>query len=185
MGSDRVKNLNNFTLNDNTLGLSRRRAISTAKLKIMLQLALMAARNPESVRMTPGVAMMIQTEDKEVNGYANNVDNSFLHPGARRTGRFKDWEAAPAPTITETRKQGIQTIFLPHSNCRKGRQTQRDQKRATKLGRDTSNEDQGETSPNGLANHDTSTGMIDRDRVTSQSTMNVTPPRQGYIRSSL
>ena len=57
----------------------------------MLQPALMTAQNPESVRMPTGVAMMIQTEDKAVNVCANNVDNSFLHLGAIRTGRFRDW----------------------------------------------------------------------------------------------
>ena len=43
----------------------------------MLQPVLMTARNPESVRMPPGVAIMIQTEDKAVNGCANNIDNIF------------------------------------------------------------------------------------------------------------
>ena len=125
--------------------------------------------------------MMIPAEDKEVNGYANNVENIFSHPRASRTGRFKYWEAAPAPTITATRKQKIQTRILPHSDCRKARRTQRAQTRATKLGMNTSSEDQGAASPKGLAHHDTSTGMIGRDRVTSQSAMNVTPPRQGYM----
>ena len=148
----------------------------------MLQPALMMALKPESFGVPPGVAMMIQTEVKEVNGYANNLHNSFSYPGASRTGRFKDWEAAPAPTIPARRKQVIQTRILPHSDFRNARRTQRAHTRATKLGRDTSSEDQCATSPNGLAHHDMSTGMIGRDRVTSQSTMNVTPLRQGYMR---
>ena len=41
----------------------------------MLQPALMTAGKPESVGMPPGVDMMIQTEDKEVNGCTDNVDN--------------------------------------------------------------------------------------------------------------
>ena len=85
-GSDRVKQLKTFTLNYNDLGLSNRRATLTAKIKIMLQPALMTALKPESVGMPPGFAMMIQTEYKEVNGYANNVDIIFSHPGASRTG---------------------------------------------------------------------------------------------------
>ena len=151
----------------------------------MFQPALMTALKPESVRMPPGVAMMIPTADKEVNGYANKVDNSFSHPGASRTGRVKSGEAAPAPTITATRKQGIQTIILPHNNNRKARQRCRAHTRHTTRGRYTSSEDQGATSPNNLAHHDTSTGVIDRDRVTSQSDMNVTPQRRGYMWSSL
>ena len=148
----------------------------------MLQPALMMALKPESVGMPQGVAMMAPTADKEVNGYVNNVENSFSHPGASGTGRVKYWEAALAPTITATRKRVIQTIIVPHSDYRKARQTQRTQTRDTKLGRDTSTEDQGATSPNGLAHNDTSTGVIGRDRVTSQSAMNVTPPRRGYMR---
>ena len=81
----------------------------------------MMALKPESVGMPPGVAMMILTADKEVYGYANNVDNIFSHLGASRTGRVKDWEAAPTPTITATRKQGIQTRILPHIDYRKAR----------------------------------------------------------------
>ena len=88
---DKVKQLNNFTLyDDNALGLSLRRATSTANLRIMLQPALMTALKPKSVGMPPGVAMMIPTADKEVNGYANNVDTSFSHLGASRTGQVKD-----------------------------------------------------------------------------------------------
>ena len=68
---------------------------------------------------------MIQTEDKEVNGCANNVDNSFSHPGASRTGELKDWEAAPAPSITATGKQGIQTRIHPHDDNRKAIPTQK------------------------------------------------------------
>ena len=86
MVSDRVKQLNEFNLNDNALGLSHRRATSTAKPRIMLKPALMTALKPESVGMPPGAAMMILTADKEVNGYANNVETSFSHPGASRTG---------------------------------------------------------------------------------------------------
>ena len=145
----------------------------------------MTAPKPESIGMQLGVAMTIHTEDKEVNGYANNVDNSFSHPGAKSTGRVKDWEAAPGPTITATRKRGIQTRILPHSDYRKARGMQRAQTRATKLGRGTSSEDQGATSPNVLAHHDMSTGIIGQDRVTSQSAMNVTPPILGYMRLSL
>ena len=124
----------------------------------MLQLALMTALKPESVWIPPGVAMMILTVDKEVNGYANNVKNIFFHPGARKTGRVKYWEAAPAPSITATKKQVIITKILPHSDYRKARRTQRAQTRDTKLGRDTSSEEQGATSLNGLSHHDTSTG---------------------------
>ena len=98
-------------------------------------------------------------------------------------GRFKYWEAEPVPTITATRKRGIQTRILAHSDCRKARRTQRSQTRATQPGRDTSSECQGATSPIGLAHHDTTTGMMVRYRVTSKS--NVAPPRRGYMRSSL
>ena len=121
--------------------------------------------------------MMIQTKDKEVNGYVKNVDNSFSHPGASRTRRFKDWEAAPAPTITARKKRGIHTRIIPHSGYRKSRRTHRAQTRVAKLGRYTSSEDQGATSTNGLSHHDTSTGIIGRDQVTSKSVMHVTPPR--------
>ena len=121
--------------------------------------------------------MMIPTADKEVNGYANNVDNSFSHPGASRTGRVKAGEAAPASTIRAMRKRGIQTRILPHDDNRKARRMHRAQTRETTLGRYTSSEDQGATSPNGLAHHDMSTGVIDRYRVTSQLNMNVTPHR--------
>ena len=79
----------------------------------MLQPALMTALKAESVGMPLGVAMMIPTTDKEVNGYGNNVDNSFLHLRASRTGQVKAGEAAPAPTIRATRKRGIQTRILP------------------------------------------------------------------------
>ena len=92
---------------------------------IFLLYPLGTALKPESVRMPPGVAMMILTADKEVNGYANNVDNVFSHPGASRTGRVKDWEATPAPTITATKKQVIQTRILPHSDYRKARRAHR------------------------------------------------------------
>ena len=114
-----------------------------------------------------------------------NVDNSFSHPGASRTGRLKSGEAAPAPTIRATRKQRIQTRIHPHDDNRKVRRMHRAQMRGTTLGRYTSSEDQGATSPNGLAHYDTSTGVIDRDRVTSKSDMNVTPQRQGYMQLSL
>ena len=129
--------------------------------------------------------MVIQTEKKAVNGCANNVDNSFLHPGAIRTGRFKDWEEEPAPMITATGKRGIQTRTIPHHDCRKGRCMQKSQMRGTEPGRDTSSGDQGATSVNGLAHCDMKTGMMGRDRVTSKSSMNVTPHGQGYMRSSL
>ena len=151
----------------------------------MLQPALMTARNSESIGMPPCVALMIQREDKAVNGCANNVDNSFSHTGARRTGRLKYWEAAPAPMITATRKRGNQTIILPHIKCRKARRTKRAQTRSTKPGSDTSSEEQGTTSPNGLAHHEITTGMIGGDWVTSKSAMNVTPPRRGYTKLSL
>ena len=151
----------------------------------MLQPALPTALKPESVGMPLGVAMMIPTVDKEVNGYATNVDNSLPYLGASRTGRVKAGEAAPASTIKATRKQGIQTRIHPHDDNRKGRQTHRSQTRDTTLGRYTSSEDQGATSPNGLSHHGTSTGVIDRDQVTSQSDMNVTPQRRGCMRSSL
>ena len=95
-----------------------------------------------------------------------------MHPGASRTGRVKDGEAAPAPTITATKKRGIQTRILPHSDHRKARRTHRAQTRDTNLERDNSSEDQGATSPNGLAHHDTSTGVIGQDQVTSQSALN-------------
>ena len=103
--------------------------VSTAKLKIILQPALMMAQKPENVGLPPGVGMMIQMEDKEVNGYVKNVDNIFSHPGASRTGQFKDWEAVPAPTITATRKWIIQTRILPHSDCKK-----RDERREPRRG---------------------------------------------------
>ena len=178
--------LNNFTLyDDNALGPSLRRMTSTTKPRIMLQPALMTALKPESVEMPPGVVMMIPTVDKEVNDYANNVDNIFSHPVASRTGQVKAGEAAAAPTIRATRKRGIQTIIHPHDDNRKARRTHRAQTRDTTLGRYTSSEDQGATSPNGLAHHDTSTGVNDQDRVTSQSDMNVTPQIRGYMRSSL
>ena len=45
----------------------------------------MTALKPKSVGMPPGVAMMIPTADKEVNGYANNVDNIFA-PGSQQDG---------------------------------------------------------------------------------------------------
>ena len=149
----------------------------TAKPRIMMQPALMTALKPESFRMPPGVAMMIPTTDKEVNGYVNNVDTTFSHLGASRTGRVKDGEAAPAPTITATKKRGIQTRILPHIVHRKARLKHRAQTRYTKLGKDTSSEDQGATSPNGLAYHYTSACGIGRDWGTSQSDMNVTTPR--------
>ena len=151
----------------------------------MLQPALMMARKPESVGMPQGVSMLIQTEDKAVNGFTNNVDNSFSHPIASRTGRFKIWEAEPAPTIMATRKRGIQTRIITYSDCRKARRTQKAQRRVTKPGRDTSSEDQGATSQNGLAHHDTTMGMMGQYQVTSKSAMNVTPPGRGYMRSSL
>ena len=79
--------LNNFNLHDdNALGPNLRRTTLTAKPRIMLQPALMTVLKTESVGMSPGIAMMIPTADKEENGYANNVDNSFSHPGASKTG---------------------------------------------------------------------------------------------------
>ena len=80
-------------------------------------------------------------------------------------------------------KAGNSTRILPHSDYRKARRANRAHTRDTKLGRDTSSEEQGATSPNGLAHHDTSTDVIGRDWVTSQLAMNVTPPRRGYMRS--
>ena len=151
----------------------------------MLQPALMTAHKPEIIGMPPGVAMMIQMEDKAVKGCAKNVHNSFLHTGDSRTGRLKDWEADPAPMIMATRKRVIQTIIIPHSECIKARRTQRAQMRATNPGSDTSGDDQGATSPNGLDHHDTKTGMLVGYRVTSKSAMNVTPPWRGYMKSSL
>ena len=118
--------------------------------------------------MPPGVAMMIPAADKEVNGYANNVDNIFSRPGASRTGRVKSGEAAPAPTIRTTRKRGIKTRIHPDDDNIKARRTHRAQTSDTTLGSCTSSEYQGATSPNSLAHHDTSMGVIDRDRVTSQ-----------------
>ena len=134
----------------------------------------MMAQKPESFRMPPGGATVIKTEEKAVNGCAKNVDNSFSHPGASRTGRLKDWEAEPAPTITATGKGGIQTRILPHRNCIKARRTQKAQTRATDPGRSTYSGDQGTTSLNGLAHRETKTGMLGRDRVTSKSAMDVT-----------
>ena len=128
---------------------------------------------------------MTLTADNEVNGYANNVDNSSLHLGANRTGQVKAGEAAPAPMIMTMKKRGSQTRLLPHDENRKARRTHRSQTRYTTLGREVYDEDQCTTSPNGLTHHNTSTGVIDRDQVTSQSDMNVTPQRRGYIRSSL
>ena len=66
----------------------------------------MTALKPESVGMPPGVATMTPTADNEVNGYANNVDISYLNPGANRTGQVKAGKAAPAPTIMVTKKAG-------------------------------------------------------------------------------
>ena len=150
-----------------------------AKPRILLQPLLMTALKPESTGIPPGVAMVIPTADMEVNGYANNVYTSFSHPGASRMGRVKDGEAAPAPTITATKNQGIQTRILPHSEYRKARRTYRAQTRNTNLGRYTSSKDQGTTSLHGLAHHDTSKGVVGRDRGTSQSDMNVTPRDEG------
>ena len=149
----------------------------------MVQPALMTALKPKSVGMPLGVATMTLTADNEVNGYANNVDNSSSHPSANRTGRVKSGEAAP--TTMTTKKWGSQTRLLPHDNNRKARQMHRDQTRDMTLGRDIYDEDQVTSPPNGLTHHDTSTGVIDQDRVTSQSDMNVTPKRRGYMRSSL
>ena len=131
----------------------------------------MTALKLESVRMPPGLAMMIPTADNEVNGYVNNVDNSFSRPGASRTGQVKAGEAAPEPTIRATRKRGIKTRIHPHDDNIKARRTHKAHTRDTTLGRYTSSEDQGATYQNGLAHHDTPTGVIDRDGVTSQSDM--------------
>ena len=81
--------------------------------------------------------MMIETEEKAVNGCAKKIDNSFSHPGASRTGRLKGWEAEPAPAITATGKRGIQMIILPPRNCIKARRTRKSQTGALDLGRDT------------------------------------------------
>ena len=108
----------------------------SAKLRTMVQPALMTALKPESVGMPPGVATMTPTEDNKVNGYANHVDNSSLHPGANRTGRVKAGEAAPAPTRMATKKRGSQTRLLPHDDNRKARQTHRSKMRDSTLGRD-------------------------------------------------
>ena len=91
----------------------------------MLQPELMTALKPESVGIPPGVAMMTPTVDKEVNGYANNVDNSFLHPGASRTGQVKVGAAALALMIRATRMRGIQMRIHPHNNNRKARRMHR------------------------------------------------------------
>ena len=111
--SDKVRQLNNFTLyDDNDLCLSLRGATLSTKLRTMVQLALMMTLKPESVGMPLGVSTMTSTADNEVNGYANIVDNSSSHPGANRTWRVKAGEAgeaAPAPTIVATKKRGIQT----------------------------------------------------------------------------
>ena len=81
----------------------------------------MTALKPESVGRPPGVSTMTLTADYEVNGYANNVDDSSSHPGVNRTGRVKAGEAAPVPTIMATKNQGSQTTLLPHDNNRKAR----------------------------------------------------------------
>ena len=64
-----------------------------------------------------------------------------------------------------TKKRGSQTRLLPHDGNRKLRRTHRAQTRDTTLGGDIYDEDQ--------------------SSVTSQSDMNVTPHRRGYMRSSL
>ena len=107
----------------------------------MLQPELMTALKPENVGMPPRKAMMTPTADKEVNGYVNNVDHRFLHPGASKTGRVKAGESAPAPMITATKKRGSQMRILPHDDNRKARWTHRAQTRDTTLGRDASSED--------------------------------------------
>ena len=165
-GSDKVRQLNNSYLYDDTaLGISLRGVTSSTKLRTMVQPALMTALKPESVRMPPGVATMTLTANTEENSYTKNMDNISSHPGANRTGRVKTGGAAPAPTITTTKKRGNQTIFLPHDDNRKARRTHRAQTRDMTLGGDIYDEDQG--------------------KVTSQSDMNVTPQRRGYMRSSL
>ena len=108
---------------------------------------------------------MTSTADNEVNGYVNIIDNSSLHPVANRTGRVKARDAALAPTIMATKKQGIQMRLLSHDGNRKARRMHRAQTRDTTLGRDIYEEDQ--------------------SRVTSQLDMNVTPQKRGYMRSSL
>ena len=90
MRSDKVRQLNNFTLYyDNNLVLSLRGATLSEKLCTMVEPALMTAPNPESVGMPPGVATMTLTADNEVNGYANIVDDNSSHLGANRTGQVK------------------------------------------------------------------------------------------------
>ena len=81
--------------------------------------------------------MVIETEEKGVNGCAKHFDNSFLHPGASGTGRVKGWEAEPAPAITATGKRGIQTRIIPPHKCRKARRTGKAQTGVTEPGRDT------------------------------------------------
>ena len=165
---DKVKQLNNFTLyDDNALGLILRGATLSEKICTIVQPALMTARKPESFGMTPGVATMNLTADNEVNGYAKNVYISSLHPGTNRTGQVKAGKVAPAPTIMGTKKRGSQMRLLPHNDNRKARRTHTSQTRDTMLGRDIYDEDQSTNSPNGLTHHDTSTGVIEQDRVTS------------------
>ena len=80
--------------------------------------------------------MVIETDQKAVNGCVKNINSSFLHPGASGTGRLKGWEAEPAPAITVTGKRGIQTRILPPCKCRKSRRTRKAQMGAMEMGRD-------------------------------------------------
>ena len=99
----------------------------------MVQPELMTALKPESVGRPPGVATMTLTADIEVNGYADIIDNSSLHPGANRTGQTKAGDAAPTPTIMAEKKRVRQTRIPSHDVNNKARQTHRFHKRDTML----------------------------------------------------
>ena len=73
--------------------------------RTMVQPALMTALNPESVGRLEEVATMTPTEDIELNGYTNIIDNSPSHPGANWIGRAKDRDAAPTPTTRSKKKR--------------------------------------------------------------------------------
>ena len=126
-------------------------------IRTMVQPALMTALKPESVGRPPGVAKMTPTADTELNVYTNIIDNSPSNPGANRTGRAKDGDAAPMPTASAKKKRESQPRLLSTDTSKKARRTLSAQTGDTLLG----------------------------SRVTSHSDMKVTPRRRKYMQSSL
>ena len=74
--------------------------------------------------------MMTLTVDKEVNGYANLIDNSSSHPGVNKTGRAKSGEAAPAPTIMAEKNGESKRDFF-HTAVTKNRDERIESRRGT------------------------------------------------------